>query len=328
MMQRTRILLKNEFVRLMLITTSIFALMTLLRPSTFLTSRNLISMAFQMSEIGMLSLAIALAFISGGMDLSLIGISNLSGICAGIIMSTLMAYSASQTQNIVIIILAIVVSLLVGIVCGLINGILIGRLHVTPILATLGTMQLFTGIALIITQGTAVVGLPPEFSFIGQGSIGPIPFPMIIFLISVIAVHYLMIKTKLGIELRLIGTNEKAAHHSGINVGKSKIKSYIIGGFLAAISGLIMMSRANSAKADFGSSYTMLTILIAVLGGVSPSGGKGKVAGVLLAVCALQFLSSGFNMMRLSQYIRELVWGVLLILVVAMVVIDERKETT
>lgn len=88
------------------------------------------------------------------------------------------------------------------------------------------------------------------------------------------------------------------------------------------------MSRVNSAKADFGSSYTMQSILVAVLGGVSPSGGKGKITGVFLAVCILQFLSSGFNMLRVSQYAKELVWGILLILLVAVMVLGERKEST
>ena len=104
--------------------------------------------------------------------------------------------------------------------------------------------------------------------------------------------------------------------------------SYMYGGVIAAVAGIIMMSRVNSAKADFGSSYTMQSILVAVLGGVSPSGGKGKVAGVVLAVCVLQFLSSGFNMLRVSQYAKELVWGLLLILLVSIMVLSERREST
>ena len=327
-MRKIAAFFNNEFARLLTITVGIFVLMTALRPSTFLTSRNLISMSFQMPEMGMLSLAITLAFITGGMDLSLVGISNLSGICAGLVMSSMLANAANETQVVLLIALAVIVAAVVGVICGAFNGMLISALRVTPILATLGTMQLYTGIALIITKGSAVVGLPDQFSVIGQGSLGFFPIPMLIFLVSAVLVQFMLNKTKTGIESRLIGTNEKAARYSGISVAKTKLISYMTGGLLAAVGGLIMMSRVNSAKADFGSSYTMQTILIAVLGGVSPSGGKGKVVGVVLAVCTLQFLSSGFNMLRMSQYAKELVWGILLILLVAMLVFGERKEST
>ncbi len=327
-MRKIGFFLNNEFARLLTITVGIFLLMTAFRPSMFLTSRNLISMSFQMPEMGMLSLAITLAFITGGMDLSLVGIANLSGICAGLVMSSLLPGAVTELQVVLLIALAIVVAVVVGAICGWFNGMLISSLNVTPILATLGTMQLYTGIALIITKGTAVVGLPDQFSVIGQGSLGFLPVPMLIFLVASVLVHYILNNTKIGLESRLIGTNETAALYSGISVFKTKLKSYMIGGLFAAIGGLIMMSRANSAKADFGSSYTMQTILIAVLGGVSPSGGKGKVIGVVMAVCTLQLLSSGFNMLRMSQYAKELVWGILLIILIAVLVLGERKEST
>lgn len=318
----------NEMARLLAITVVIFVLMTILRPSSFFSVSNITSMAFQMPEIGLLALAVTLSFITGGMDLSLVGIANLSAICAGLALSSMTQNAGSGLLVSLMIVLSIVISLAIGAVCGLLNGFLVSKLKVIPMLATLGTMQLFTGIAMIITKGSSVVGLPVQFSVFGQSSIAFIPVPMLIMIICAISVFYLLDKTKLGIELRLIGTNEKAAVFSGIAVNKAKMLSYMYGGVIAAVAGIIMMSRVNSAKADFGSSYTMQSILVAVLGGVSPSGGKGKVAGVVLAVCVLQFLSSGFNMLRVSQYAKELVWGLLLILLVSIMVLSERREST
>ena len=318
----------NEMARLLSITVVIFVLMTILRPSSFFSVSNITSMAFQMPEIGLLALAVTLSFITGGMDLSLVGIANLSAICAGLALSSMTKNAGSGLLVSLMIVLSIVISLAIGAVCGLLNGFLVSKLKVIPMLATLGTMQLFTGIAMIITKGSSVVGLPVQFSVFGQSSIAFIPVPMLIMIICAISVFYLLDKTKLGIELRLIGTNEKAAVFSGIAVNKAKMLSYMYGGVIAAVAGIIMMSRVNSAKADFGSSYTMQSILVAVLGGVSPSGGKGKVAGVVLAVCVLQFLSSGFNMLRVSQYAKELVWGLLLILLVSIMVLSERREST
>ncbi len=318
----------NEMARLLAITVVIFVLMTILRPSSFFSVSNITSMAFQMPEIGLLALAVTLSFITGGMDLSLVGIANLSAICAGLALSSMTQNAGSGLLVSLMIVLSIVISLAIGAVCGLLNGFLVSKLKVIPMLATLGTMQLFTGIAMIITKGSSVIGLPVQFSVFGQSSIAFIPVPMLIMIICAISVFYLLDKTKLGIELRLIGTNEKAAVFSGIAVNKAKMLSYMYGGVIAAVAGIIMMSRVNSAKADFGSSYTMQSILVAVLGGVSPSGGKGKVAGVVLAVCVLQFLSSGFNMLRVSQYAKELVWGLLLILLVSIMVLSERREST
>ena len=115
-------------------------------------------------------------------------------------------------------------------------------------------------------------------------------------------------------ELYLMGTNAKAAYFTGIRTKWVITKTHMIGGLLGAMAGLILASRSNSAKADYGSSYILQCILIAVLGGVSPFGGKGKVAGIVLAILSLQFLSSGFNILRFSSYQKTFVWGAVLVL--------------
>ena len=136
-----------------------------------------------------------------------------------------------------------------------------------------------------------------------------------------------MSKTKFGKRVYLVGTNEKAAKFAGINTKSVLIRAYILSGLVSAVAGLLSLSRISSAKADFGSSYTMQTILIAVLGGVNPNGGFGSIPGIAIAVLILQMLSSYLNMFpSISNFYRDMIWGVALIAVLIMnYVIDKRR---
>jgi simple sugar transport system permease protein len=125
----------------------------------------------------------------------------------------------------------------------------------------------------------------------------------------------LLSRTAFGLKVQMFGANPLAARFAAIDVTGLLIRVYVLSGIFAAIAGMVVMSRANSAKADYGSSYLLLAVLIAVLGGVNPYGGYGKVIGVVLAVLSMQFLSSGLNMLQVSNFARELIWGALLIFV-------------
>jgi simple sugar transport system permease protein len=241
---------ENNIIQLTVVTLCTFALMCWLLPGTFLTMRNFRSMSFQFPELGILSLAMMLAMLTGGIDLSLVGIANLASILGAFVFVKLMP--ANSPQGVVIAYMAgvIVLALFVGISCGLLNGFLISKLNVPPILATLGTMQLYTGIAIVLTQGAAVIGLPTQYSVIGNGSLGVFSVPLIIFIVLLVLFTVLLRKTNFGINLYLIGSNAKAALFSGIKVNKNLMISYMIGGGLAGLAGLIMSSRTNAAKAD------------------------------------------------------------------------------
>jgi simple sugar transport system permease protein len=213
-------------------------------------------------------------------------------------------------------------------ICGLLNGVLISKINVPPILATLGTMQLFTGISIILTQGTALIAFPEIYSVIGNGSIGELGVPLIIFLLLLTFFAVILRKTNYGINLYLIGSNSKAAIFAGIKVTKILIINYMMCGGLAGLTGIVMSSRTNAAKADYGNSYILQSILVAVLGGVNPNGGNGYAFGILISVLALQFLSSGFNMLRFSNFAKEFVWGVFLIaIMIVNYFTNERSKT-
>jgi len=315
----------SNLVRLLIITAIVFAIMAALVPSKFLTMRNIESMSFQFPELGLLSIAIMVTMLTGGIDLSVVGIANLSGIFMALIFTKVIPEGTAGIAMFSYIILGIAVGVATGAFAGYLNGLLIARVGITPILATLGTMQLFTGIAVIITKGFAISGFPEAFLIIGNSKILFVPFPLFIFIITTAGISILLSKTSLGINLYLIGTNEKAAVFSGIRKAKVLINSYMLSGILGGITGVIMIARTNSAKADYGSSYVLQAILVSVLGGVNPAGGFGKVIGVVIAVLALQFLSSGFSMLRFSNFAKEFIWGAFLLFIMLLNYLQSRK---
>lgn len=305
----------SNLTRLFVIMLFVFFLMAVLKPDPFLSFRNMSSMAFQTPEFGILSIAIMIAMLTGGIDLSIVGTANLSGIMAAFIMVKLTPQNAPTGQQLLIIVLAVVISICIGALCGLFNGFVISKIGIPPILATLATMQLFMGLAIVITGGKAVLGFPEKFAAIGNGTIVNIPEPMIIFIVVVIMVSVLLNKTAFGTQLYMMGTNPIAAKFSGINNITLTIKTYLLSGSLAAIAGLILIARTNSAKADYGTSYTLQAVLVAVMGGVNPNGGFGKIVGIIMAMFTLQFLSSGFNAMHFSNFFKDFIWGAVLIVV-------------
>jgi len=316
----------TNLLRLLIITLFVFITMSLLNTSRFFTIQNLTSMSFQFPELGLFALAIMLSLITEGIDLSVVSIANLSGILAALILTKAIPQNASDLSGILWIALAVLTALTTGLLGGLLNGLLITRAGITPILTTLGTMQLYMGLAFVITKGPAVYGYPESFLMLGNSMIWIFPIPLLLFIIIALALGLVLKWTRFGFNLYMLGTNEAAARFSGMRINVMMIKTYMLSGFLSALAGLIMIARTNSAKADYGSSYLLQAVLVAILGGVNPSGGFGTVSGVVIAVLALQFLSSGFNMLRFSNFTTEFTWGILLLVVMVINFVTNRKQ--
>ena len=302
----------RNLIQLFGIAVVVFILMSALNPGMFLTARNFESMSVQFPEFGMLAIAIMLSMLTGGIDLSVVGIANFSGILAALILSK---WAPATGMTWPMMGLAIIVSMLTGLLCGALNGFLIGRVEITPILATLGTMQLFTGISIVITKGYAITGYPEAFLFIGNGKLWIFPIPLVIFALFAVVFAFILRSTTFGIKIYMMGTNLTASLFSGVNNVRLILQTYMTTGVLASMAGLVMIARTNSAKADYGESYILQSVLIAVLGGVNPSGGFGTISGIVLAILSLQFLSSGFNMLRFSNFAKEFTWGMFLLFV-------------
>lgn len=313
--------------RLLIIVLLIFFLMAFLRFDKFVSIRNVQSMLYSFPELGVFSLGIMVALITGGIDLSIVGIANLSSVVAALIMTKLGNGEESQFS---IMILAIVAALVISVLCGMLNGYIIGTIKIHPILATLGTFQLYGGLAVIITKGYAVFGFPENFISLGNGKLFGIPIPFIIYALVVAGVAVILKKTAFGKRIYLVGSNSIASRYSGIKNENVLLKTYMLVGLLGGIAGLIMIARTNSAKADYGASYTLQAILVCLLGGVDWSGGFGKISSVVISVIGLQFLSSGFNLLRFNNFARDFTWGAFLIFIIVfnyyMHQIDEERE--
>lgn len=280
-------------------------------PGKFFTTSNFSSIAFQLPELGILTIAMAITMLSGGINLSIIATANISGIVMATIMKSLITTPDSPVVWIVL--LAIIAGMGVGILAGIVNGIIIAYIGVSPILATLGTMTLINGISILATKGYVISGLPQEMLAIGNGSIAGIPVPFIIFIIVAVLIAFWLKKTPSGMSNYLIGSNEKATRYSGIDTKKVLMKTYILSGLLCAVASMVMISRFNSARAGYAESYLLVTVLASVFGGIDPNGGFGKIAGLVMSLFILQMVSSGLNLLGINPFITVVLWGAILL---------------
>lgn len=322
----TDLLKDSNWQKLFAVTVFVFALMTALRPKLFFTPQNFTSMMFQVPELGILAVAMAFVIISGGIDLSIVATANISAIVTAFIMTDALRRGVSGPMMSMLVLAVFLLGACIGMICGIFNGYIISRFNIAPMLATLGSMYLYTGIGVLITQGKSISGMPSEMLYMGTGYFLKIPVPMWMLTIVLLIATIILNRTKYGIELRMVGSNSTAAKFSGIRNSRVIMSTYVLSGILAGIIGVEFLSRTNSAKADFGSSYLLQAILCALLGGVHPDGGSGKISGVILALASLQFLASGFNMLRMSAYFKDFVWGLLLLIVMTLHFISNNRS--
>jgi simple sugar transport system permease protein len=195
-------------------------------------------------------------------------------------------------------------------------------------LATLGTMLLYEGITLTITKGFVISGMPDIFVEYSYAKILGVPLPLLTMILALIVVGIILERRPFGKYLYLIGSSETVTRFSAIDTKKTIVKAYVMSGILAGIAGMVMLSRFNSANARSGSSLQLLTILISVLGGTDPNGGFGKVLGLTMSLLILQFITSGLNLLGVTQFITLALWGILLIAVIAYRRFTEHKHSS
>lgn len=314
----------SETAILSLVLIASFGLMWLLNGSQFLRIDTFQSMAFQLPELGFLALAMMVTMVTAGINLSIIASANLSGIVTALILTQTIGPETSGATAAGMIVVAIVAGFLTALLVGLLNGALIATLDIPPILATLGTMILVNGISILITRGYVISGFPAPLLFIGNGLVFGVPMPLIIFIIGAALMSLILHATPLGMQIVMFGSNPTATFFAGVNTVAVQIQTYLLSGFYAGVAAMIMIARFNSAKADYGASYLLLTVLAAVLGGTSAVGGFGKVSGLVLALVILQIISSGLNLLGVSSFLTMTIWGGILILVMVVNTLTQR----
>ena len=319
----------RHVARLIIMIVAWLIFMAITQSSKFFSLANAAAIASKFPEYGIMALGTMLCMITGGIDLSSVGIANMTSILMALYMNRLAAGSNLMVGVSVLDLLLI--ALLIGCVCGVMNGVLISKIRIPPILATLGVNQLLTGIALVVTNGKAVSGIPSQYSSVishkffnvvpgKRGTFsGLLPVQLLFFIAAALLIWFLLTRTTYGKKLYLLGTSEKVARFSGLKVDWLIIKTYALSGALAALGGMIMLGTYSTARSDYGTVYTLQCILIVVLGGVSPTGGKGKISGVILAIILLSMLEAGINRFeQVSPYYIPLIWGAVLLVVMVL----------
>jgi ribose transport system permease protein len=218
------------------------------------------------------------------------------------------------------------IGLLVGVGVGLINGFIISNLKISPLITTLGTMTIARGMAYIFTGGVSLYGVPDAFQWIGRGYLikNVLPMPVVVMIIVFIITYILLNRTTFGRYVYAIGGNEEAARLSGVNVRKNKILIYTLVGTTAALSGIVLASRLGAGQAASNTGFELDVITAVVLGGVSMSGGEGRLEGTLIGVLIIGILANGLILMDVAPYFQLVVKGLALLFAVGLDMLRKR----
>ncbi|MFA9429640.1 ABC transporter permease [Egicoccus sp. AB-alg2] len=283
---------------------------------SFLTLNNLINILRQYSVVLVLAVGQTLVIISAGIDLSVAATAALAGSVMGI------AYAHAGMPSAA----AIGLGLLSGFLVGMLNGLAITKWKVPDIIATLGTLTAVRGVALLFTGGLpvpdfsqAVEGrrMPPLISTLGAGSLGRLPMIIIVAAACCAFGWFVLNRTTLGRSIVAVGGNREAAHVSGVNVDRTKLLVYVISGTLAAIGGMLLAGRLNSANALMANLMELDTIAAVVIGGTALFGGEGRVSGTVVGIFIIAVLANGLNILGVSDFWQRVVTGLIIVVVVA-----------
>lgn len=297
-----------QIVGLALVLVAVVAGFSLLN-DRFLTVANLSSMAYQLPELGLLTLAMLLPILSGGLNLAITFQANI----AGLAMAAVLQAAGGPEAGAGAFALGTAAALGVGAGTGLLMGLIIAWSRAHPILVSLAMMIFLRGLGEYLTRGGDISGFPPMVSALGQGTLLGVPAPLLVFLVAVVVWQVVLGRTPLGFTTYMVGSNIEATRYSGIDPKRTLALIYMLSGLMAAVAGIIMAARFNSVRVGHGEAYLLITVLACFLGGVDPFGGFGRVASVAVALVILQCLSSGLNLLGANQHLATAVWGLVLL---------------
>lgn len=264
----------------------------------FLSVNNLTNVLRQVSIVGIMAVGMTFVILTGGVDLSVGGVTA----CVGVICAKLMMSGWHP-------VFAIIAALCFAAVVGLVNAFFSHEFKLIPMIVTLATLQILKGISYIITGAIPIYGFTPAFKVIGQGYVGRIPIPIIIMLALYAIAYVILTYTRFGQSIYGIGGNEEAVRLTGINIRRQKYMAYMLCSVIVGIAGIVLLSRVNTAQPSAGFGYEMDVIAGAVLGGISMSGGEGKITGVFAGVLIMAILSNGMLMLDVSEYWQWVIKG-------------------
>jgi ribose transport system permease protein len=281
----------------------------------FLTVQNLVNLLRQSVYLILVSMGQMLALVTGGFDLSVGTVMAITSVVSAMAMQS---FGASMPDaGWLVVIAGCVCGLLAGLAVGLINGIGVAFIGVSPFIVTLGLQSIGFGLALYLTGGVPVSGLPSEFSdLFGFGTLLGIPIPILVTAVCVAGIGILMSRTPTGTHLLAVGGNAKAAALSGINTRRVLLMAYLLCAGLAAVSGLLLTARVETGEANLGGTVALESIAACVIAGVSLRGGIGRVPNVVMGAIFIGLVQNGMNLASVGSYLQMVVLGALLIVAV------------
>lgn len=305
-MRQVSFIWSQRFTQLLLAFVLIITVITLTISSPFfLTWDNWRNILDQSALQIIIAIGMTFVICTGGIDLSVGAVTALGGVCMAV------AVHAGVPVG-----LAIVLGLIAGGVTGLINGWLIAYIDINPFIVTLGSMSVARGVALIITSGIPIYGFPREFTWWGNGSIWLINPPIAIAIGIILLSAFVLKNTKLGYYTLALGGNEEALRRTGVNNKLYKIIIYIICGITAAVGGLVVTARLNTAEPLAGWMFELDAIAAVVLGGTDMKGGRGSISGTVMACLLLGILRNGLTILCIPSYYQQLSIGVIILLAI------------
>lgn len=301
----------------LLITFIVICIFISLMTPKFLLPQNIRNIMIQVSINALIATGMSFVILTGGIDIGVGSVAALAGIVV-----TAICKGFPEASIFFYIIIGLLVSLVVGLLCGGFNALVITKFNVHPFIATLGMLSIARGFAFVYTGSKPIFGLPDSFGWIGQGYIGPIPVLVLIMIIVLLLAHILLDKTVLGRYIYAVGSNEEVAELNGINVKKIKFLVYILSGILSSLAGVVLASKLISGQPAAATGYELTAIAIVVMGGISMTGGKGKIWNTIMGLLTIGVINNGMSLMRVSSYWQTIVMG---FIIVAAVSIDQYK---
>ena len=286
---------------------------------TFSSPTNIFNVLRQISIYGLLSIGMTFVILTGGIDLSVGSVLAFAGLVGAAVYkggTTLLAAGTAGQATGAPLWVAILAALAIGLLAGALQGLAIVGLRVPPFIATLGGITAFRGMALVLSQGQPISAFPAAYKWWGQGLIGPVPVPVIIFLVFAFLAWIVLRYTRYGRTVYAVGGNPEAARLSGLNSNRVILSVYVISGFFAGLSGFLLSSRVGSAEAIAGSGYELTVIAGVVIGGTSFSGGEGSIPGTVLGILLIGVLANGLTLMGISPYVQNILTGLIIVFAV------------
>jgi ribose transport system permease protein len=284
----------------------------------FLSAGNLAGVARQTAVITIMAVGMTVVMVSGGIDLSVGSAMALAGVSGAFVM----VGGAPAAVG-------VGVAVGIGTLCGFLNGLAVAALKIPPFIVTLGAMGIYRGIALLATDGTAVVGVPSSFGYLAEGNLlGVVPIPLLIVLLVALAVHFLLVATQPGRYCYAIGSNLEAARYAGVQVSRYLVLFYAILGALTGLAGAIEAARLVTGQPTGGEGYELRVIAAVVIGGGSLSGGQGTVIGTIIGSLIMGVLANGANLLGISSFTQQVVIGAVIVLAVTFDEYQRRRLET